>query len=105
MNDPKCCCGMCEWEGVESDLAAIDDIWERVGAYETMPPGQCPDCGALAYYEAEPDWCDSARLKKITSSHAALISALEGLVDLGCDDEHDMLIQNAIAVLKDAKAI
>ena len=45
------CSGGCDWTGTESDLSGhgIPDIFERVDAGETMPAGECPECGALAH--------------------------------------------------------
>ncbi len=33
----------------EEDLAEISDLWGRVLPGDTMPSGECPDCGALCY--------------------------------------------------------
>lgn len=55
-------CDDCGWEGLEDDLDTIDDLYERVGAGEIMPAGQCANevesdiaaeyvrCGALVHY-------------------------------------------------------
>lgn len=42
-------CGNCDWCGTAIELEAISDIEERLYPGETVPAGQCPDCGALAY--------------------------------------------------------
>ena len=42
-------CSNCEWTGREEDCRDIVDIHQRVGAGETMPAGECPECGALAH--------------------------------------------------------
>lgn len=38
----------------ETDLVEIRHFWERVTPGNTMPSGECPECGALCYpVEAE----------------------------------------------------
>jgi len=42
--------------GEEEDLAEISDLWGRVLPGDTMPSGECPQCGALCYpADAESD--------------------------------------------------
>lgn len=41
-------CQNCDWEGKETELCEIVDLEQRVGPGETMPAGECPECGALA---------------------------------------------------------
>lgn len=48
--DPLVECADCTWIGAESELKEIADPLERIESGETMPPGECPACGALAYY-------------------------------------------------------
>lgn len=40
-------CDECHWTGELDDVAAIDDVEERVAPGELHPAGQCPECGAL----------------------------------------------------------
>ena len=47
--DAKVSCGNCDWTGTEDDCNEIEHLSERVGAGETMPAGECPECGALAH--------------------------------------------------------
>ena len=42
-------CSNCEWSGMEEDCKDIADIHQRVGPGETMPAGECPECGCLAH--------------------------------------------------------
>ena len=44
-----CECGNCDWTGTVDALGLIADVLERVAPGETMPDGECPECGALAY--------------------------------------------------------
>ncbi len=45
----EACCLDCDWHGPVCKTNAIQDIYERVEAGETMPAGECPSCGALAH--------------------------------------------------------
>jgi hypothetical protein len=50
-------CQNCDWVGVESDLNPLEEqgIFDRVGPGETMPAGECPECGAVAHLKEETD--------------------------------------------------
>lgn len=48
----KVSCQNCEWEGDTSALVEVNDLYERVQPGDTMPDGQCPECGMLCF-EAE----------------------------------------------------
>ena len=41
-------CYNCAWRGHLSDVKDIKHFWERVAPGETMPAGECPECGSLA---------------------------------------------------------
>ena len=45
----KVSCGNCDWTGTEDDCNEIEYFSERVTPGETMPAGECPECGALAH--------------------------------------------------------
>ena len=51
----KVACGNCDWRGTEDDCNEIEDLHQRVGPGETMPAGECPECGALAHLVKDPD--------------------------------------------------
>jgi len=57
-------CDNCDWEGGDDDLDMISDIEERIDPGCIVPAGQCPECGALAYYKNEdaPSWTAQAQL-------------------------------------------
>ncbi len=42
-----CACQNCDWRGTIAQCDPIQDIFQRVAPGETMPAGECPDCGAL----------------------------------------------------------
>ncbi len=44
-----CRCDDCGRTFEQADLAAIKDIEQRLDAGGTVPAGECPECGALAY--------------------------------------------------------
>jgi hypothetical protein len=46
-------CQNCSWTGLASHLHAIRDLASRIAPGETVPAGQCPDCGALAHLHAQ----------------------------------------------------
>lgn len=43
------CCANCERIWKLTELKEIADFWARVEPGETVPSGECPDCGALCY--------------------------------------------------------
>ena len=46
----RCACGEgCGWHGAVSDLQPLHDAAHRLAAGDTVPPGQCPACGAFPY--------------------------------------------------------
>lgn len=51
-----CACSDCGRQWREMELHDIEDIFQRVGAGEKFPAGQCPipDCGALCHLTDEP---------------------------------------------------
>ena len=44
-------CGACDWTGPIVALAEIKDIDQRLTAGDSVPAGECPNCGALAYLD------------------------------------------------------
>lgn len=48
-------CDNCDWKGTEADLevtlGAIPHLADRLDVGGTVPAGECPECGALAYEE------------------------------------------------------
>lgn len=42
-------CDHCEWAGPSHGLSVVQDLQSRVKPGETMPAGDCPDCGGLVY--------------------------------------------------------
>lgn len=52
-----CECGNCDWTGPEEKLGCefdnIPDLWQRIEPGGTVPAGECPECGALAYCQEE----------------------------------------------------
>jgi hypothetical protein len=49
-------CGNCAWTGTVDGCREVRDLLTRVEPGETMPAGECPECGALAHLDdAEAD--------------------------------------------------
>ena len=42
-------CGSCDWAGLVNDTEPIGDLEQRIAPGETVPAGECPECGALAH--------------------------------------------------------
>lgn len=57
MSNRLCSCDNCDWQGAESmlsaDTASTPDLAARLDAGGVVPAGECPVCGALAYYDDE----------------------------------------------------
>ena len=41
-------CQDCKWTGTACQTVPIRDLEERIAPGETVPAGECPECGALA---------------------------------------------------------
>jgi hypothetical protein len=54
-----CTCDSCPWHGDESELDIIQDAEHRLEPGDTVPAGECPACGALAYIARERFACAS----------------------------------------------
>ena len=42
-------CDNCEWQGTLAEVRTVQDAGERLEVGGTVPAGECPKCGALAY--------------------------------------------------------
>lgn len=73
-DDAPCHCGDCEWTGPGSDLQMVTDIQERIDPGSTVPAGECPDCGALAYTDAS--LADEQAQAKRDAASRAMLAAL-----------------------------
>ena len=52
----NCQCQNCDWVGNEGDTGEIEDYACRVSPGETVPVGECPDCGAICHYIKAPTY-------------------------------------------------
>lgn len=50
---PLAACESCNWEGSADDTKPIKDYFQRVYAGETVPVGECPECGALTHFKPD----------------------------------------------------
>jgi len=53
LDDTPVCCGNCDWQGTLGEVGGIQDPGERLEVGGTVPAGECPECGALAYLKDE----------------------------------------------------
>jgi hypothetical protein len=51
----KVACPNCDWHGTDDELDEYHDFWSRIAPGDTMPHGDCPECGAFCY-EAKPGY-------------------------------------------------
>ena len=45
----RCACDNCEWTGTIEEDEELRDFWSRVQPGDTVPAGDCPECGAFAF--------------------------------------------------------
>ncbi len=63
-------CGDCKWAGLAPDLKDIRDLGARVTPGETVPAGECPECGSLAHLTPGPGLGDRYRyIRKLIEAH------------------------------------
>lgn len=49
MSEKRFTCGNCDWSGPEAELGEVQDLLQRIEPGDTVPDGECPCCGALAF--------------------------------------------------------
>ncbi len=64
-------CDDCGWLGTISDVEMIQSAQQRLSAGETIPAGECPECGACAYL-AEPTDPAPSTLEVINLAQATI---------------------------------
>lgn len=69
-------CQNCDWAGPEESLAPFADIAERLEPGDTIPAGECPECGACC-------WSDEELAKhRLERAAGDLADALEEIIEL-----------------------
>ena len=53
--NPLCECANCGLRNAANDLSPCHDIWSRLTPGDTMPHGDCPECGASCFPVKEPE--------------------------------------------------
>jgi hypothetical protein len=48
-SDTRVRCDNCAWRGTLAEVRTVQDAGERLEVGGTVPAGECPQCGALAY--------------------------------------------------------
>ena len=82
-DDIRCVCDDCGEETMSQDLDMVTDLEERVSPGFICPAGQCPHCGALAYYAdaAAPDYSAQCELRKLREAKATAIAELKSILE------------------------
>jgi predicted nucleic acid-binding Zn-ribbon protein len=57
-------CQNCGENWAEADLQMIDDVQDRVMAGDTMPDGQCPECGGVCFAAETPEEQAAERVRR-----------------------------------------
>lgn len=92
-DDIPCRCNDCDAVTPAGGLDMITDIQERISPGCIVPAGQCPSCGALAYYEDDsaPDWSAQAKGVKMIALLHRNLEAWDNEED-SVKEEHEDLI-------------
>ena len=107
-------CDNCEWTGGEDDVDYIADGMERLGGTGggicLLPAGECPECGALAYYDDQvPAWevakASPKLLAALVTLHQYWADAIVGTPDVATDYASDgyRIMENARAAIAKAE--
>lgn len=81
--DPiPCICDDCQTITRGDRLDMITDIQERIDPGCIVPAGQCPNCGALAYYQNPPSWTSQQTLNEAEAFIAGYEDLRMGVADL-----------------------
>lgn len=70
-------CPSCNWKGRTDQLSEAQDLLERLDPGDTVPEGQCPECGALV--------CES---NPLIDAAPDLLAALQAMVEPGHQPKH-----------------
>lgn len=55
-SSPMCECANCHKRWRQDNLDIPRSVWNRIDPGSTVPAGECPSCGALAYLDELPEW-------------------------------------------------
>ncbi len=72
-----CECDNCGKQWGESKLKEVKRLFERVDAGVTMPAGECPECGALAYPVTTDKAREASEIKRLKAERDELLAACE----------------------------
>ncbi|MDA5627815.1 MULTISPECIES: hypothetical protein [Agrobacterium] len=72
-----CTCDGCGETTMSDELEMVTDVEERVNPGYLCPAGQCPHCGALAYYAegSIPEYTAQLELKKLREALSNVITS------------------------------
>ena len=76
-------CDNCSWRGTAEGCVEVNDPWDRLTAGCTVPAGECPECGGLAYLVKPPTWMrkEVKARKRLIEASRAILQALDGEED------------------------
>ena len=57
-------CQNCDWTGDEGQLGELIDVFERVQPGDTMPDGECPECGGVCFADETPEEAAAERVRR-----------------------------------------
>ena len=71
-------CQNCGSDWAEASLLEINDIFERVQPGDTMPDGECPECGGVCFAVETPE--EQAR-EQVRNAAPEMLAVLEEFVE------------------------
>ena len=95
--NPLCECANCGLRNAANDLSPCHDIWSRLTPGDTMPHGDCPECGASCFPVKEPSTeLPSAVIYSVTSDTASgMNTELFGTQKLQLERIHELMSEDA----------
>lgn len=71
-------CQNCGTDWAEASLLPINDVFERVQPGDTMPDGECPECGGVCFADETPEEQTAERVRRAAPD---LLAVLEEFVE------------------------
>lgn len=106
-DDIPCRCDNCDAADLKAgDLEMITDIQERLDPGCIVPAGQCPHCGALAYYQDEhaPGWTAQSIGHRLAHAHEQATATLDKAEAFIAGFEDDEMQEGIPALLAEIRA-
>lgn len=89
-------CQNCDERWREDQLDVLSDAWERVQPGDTMPDGECPDCGGMCFALEliERDAAEAEVRKALLNDCEVMLSRVEAI--LACEDAVSLLCSSDV---------